>query len=142
ELLVVADRAPSLPSMPTERIRFLAWSPEVEASALAEVDVGIMPLPDSEWARGKCSFKMLQYMSCAAAVIVSPVGMNAEVLSQGEIGHAAETADQWISALEELARDPAQARRMGEAGRTLILERYDLPIVSRQIAAAFADLTS
>ena len=140
ELLIVADEAPAFAALPPDRVRFLPWSPDVEAAALRDLHVGLMPLPDTDWARGKCSFKMLQYMSSGVPVIVSPVGMNAEVLELGEVGFAASTHAEWIEALEALAADGSAPRRMGRQGRRVIDERFSVRVVAHQIADAFAGL--
>ena len=66
-----------------ESVKFVKWCPENEVSAIQDIDIGLMPLKDSEFQRGKCSYKMLTYMSCERPVVVSPVGMNADVLKMG-----------------------------------------------------------
>ena len=90
-LLIMADAAPDFELAPAGRMEFRRWSEADEVSAVQEMDVGLMPLPDSPWTRGKCAFKMLQYMACAVPVVVSPVGMNADVLALGELGFGAAT---------------------------------------------------
>jgi len=139
-LLVVADRPPSLPRLAGRDVRFLPWSVESEVEALAAMDVGLMPLADDEWTRGKCSYKMLQYMAAGVPAVVSPVGMNREVLALGESGLAAETIDDWIGALRTLAADPDRRARLGATGRTVALAHFDVPVVSKQIAAVFRGL--
>jgi glycosyltransferase involved in cell wall biosynthesis len=98
------------------------------------MDVGIMPLEDTELARGKCSFKMLQYMASGVPCIVSPVGMNAEIMAQAEVGFAARNSEDWIDALQAYLDDPALRFTHGLAGRSLVLRRYDLPVVNETIA--------
>jgi glycosyltransferase involved in cell wall biosynthesis len=137
-LVVVADRPPALRTLPAERVRFIPWSPAVEASAVRQFDVGIMPLPDSEWSRGKCSFKMLQYMACGIPVVVSPVGMNAEVLRLGEVGVGVEDGASWDGALAALAADPVAARRMGEGGRRVVEQHFSRAVVAQRLAGVFS----
>jgi glycosyltransferase involved in cell wall biosynthesis len=141
-LVVVADRPPSLPRLAGRDVRFVPWSPAHEVEALAAMDVGLMPLADDEWTRGKCSFKMLQYMAAGIASVVSPVGMNRDVLAIGESGLAASTRDDWIEALRTLAADPDRRARMGAAGRAIALEHFDVPVVARRLAAIFRSLAS
>lgn len=134
-LRVVADRPPPLRTLPPARVEFVPWSPGCEVAALQQSGIGIMPLRATEWARGKCSYKMLLYMACGLPVVVSPVGMNVEVLAAGDVGIAASGQAEWIEALIALLDDPALARRLGEGGRRLTAERYALPCVGRRLAA-------
>jgi len=141
-LLIVADAPPRFALLDPENVEFKRWNPDVETSALQLMDVGLMPLPDTEWTRGKCAFKMLQYMSTGLPVVVSPVGMNAEVLSQGKIGFGATTDGDWFEALTWLHRNRGDAQAMGAVGRDLILEHYSRAVVSKLIANAFKQLSS
>lgn len=139
-LIVVADRPPSLPALSGRDVRFVPWSMAAEVEALAGMDVGLMPLADDEWTRGKCSFKMLQYMAAAVPAVVSPVGMNREVLALGESGLAASGVDDWIGALRTLAADPDRRARLGATGRAVAVEHFDVPVVARRIADVFRTL--
>lgn len=141
-LLIVADIPPCFTLLDPAKVEFIRWKPDVESTALQLMDVGLMPLPDTEWTRGKCAFKMLQYMSTELPVIVSPVGMNADVLSQGKIGFGATNDGDWFEALAWLYRNRGEAQAMGAAGRSLILERYSRAVVSKLIARAFKQLSS
>ncbi|MEI8121287.1 MAG: glycosyltransferase family 4 protein [bacterium] len=140
KLMVVADKQPEFQLIKHERVDFRRWSPEVEASSLQEMDVGLMPLPDSEWTRGKCSFKMLQYMSAAIPVVVSPVGMNIEVLGHGLAGYPAVSDDDWFDALNTIFQDRQLAIEMGKTGRGIIIEKYSRRLVSEIIANVFHSL--
>jgi glycosyltransferase involved in cell wall biosynthesis len=95
--------------------------------------VGLMPLDDTTWARGKCSFKLLTYMACGVPVVASPVGMNVEVLSAGG-GLAARGHDEWIDTIDSLLGNEAAARRAGEQGREAVLRDYSLPTVTPRLA--------
>jgi glycosyltransferase involved in cell wall biosynthesis len=92
------------------------WRLEEEIADLQTFDIGIMPLQDSLWTRGKCGYKILQYMGVALPVIASPVGINTELVRHGETGFLAADAPAWRDALETLAVDPALRMRMGAAG--------------------------
>ena len=107
-----------------------------------QMHVGLMPLADEEWARGKCAYKMLQYMSCGAAVVVSPVGMNQRVLDEADVGYAATDLDSWVDALVTLARDPDEAHRLGVNGRALVEQKYSGTVVVQQLAKIFQDAAS
>lgn len=138
-LHVVADRRPPLSEVPASRIRFERWTPAREAAALRAMDVGLMPLDDTDWTRGKCSFKMLQYMATGLPTVVSPVGMNVEVLAHGESGVAAATPAAWTEALVSLARDAALRARLGRTGRAVVLAHYDVPVIAARLARVFRE---
>lgn len=120
--------------IPPDRLTFTAWTAHNEAQALHDYSVGIMPLGDDRWTRGKCSFKMLQYMAVGLPVIVSPVGMNKEVLEQGEIGLGPTTPQGWYEALEALYHDWDLQRRLGAQGRHVVETYYSAEVAAGQLA--------
>jgi glycosyltransferase involved in cell wall biosynthesis len=130
-IAVCCDRPPELGGLP---VRYVRWSAAVEADFLASLTVGIMPLADGPWERGKCAFKMLQYMAAGRPCVVSPVGMNAELLGEAELGLAATGLDEWRDALASLIADPGAAARMGAAGRALAERRYSLAVLAPRLA--------
>lgn len=140
-LLIVADRAPELPALAGLSVRFEPWTPTVEVTALHQMDIGLMPLADNAWTRGKCSFKMLQYMAAGLPTVVAPVGMNAEVLALGASGLAARTGDEWVEALLALATDEARRVTMGAAGRDVVTRHFDVHVVAAQVARVFQQIT-
>jgi glycosyltransferase involved in cell wall biosynthesis len=133
-VMVMADVSDGLPGLPRDRLEFVPWSPAVEATVLQSFDVGLMPLPSGEWAQGKCAFKMLQYMSCAVPSVVSPVGMNAQVLAMADVGMGASSDDQWVEALMTLYRDRDRARALGETGRALVERSFSVSVIAPQLA--------
>jgi glycosyltransferase involved in cell wall biosynthesis len=90
------------------------------------MDIGIMPLPDEPWARGKSGYKLIQYGACGLPVVASPVGVNAEIVVAGETGFTASNGRQWRDALTRLITDAKLRRQMGRAGRMRIEQRYSL----------------
>lgn len=100
------------------------WVIEHEIDYLQRADIGLMPLHDTPRARGKCAFKALQYMAVGTPCVVSPVGMNAEVIEDGVNGYLAEDAETWRAKLESLIQDAALRRRMGDAARKTVREKY------------------
>lgn len=136
---VVSDKAPIFKTLPSDRVLYEPWSPDREVAALHGFTVGIMPLADDLWARGKCSFKMLTYMSVGLPVVVSPVGMNVEILDQGHCGFAAKTPDDWVDAISNLLSDPALAGQMGRTGRRIIEARYARNVIAPQLAQLLKD---
>jgi len=133
-LKVVGDRPPEFRHLVADQIDFVSWSEDVEVAALQTMDIGIMPLEDSQWARGKCSFKMLQYMATGLPVVVSPVGMNTEVLALGEVGIAATTEKQWTDGLIALLRDRNLRERFGANGRHLVQAFFSIQAIAPQLA--------
>ena len=134
-LRVVADKPPGFQGLLRQRMEFIPWSPESEIAGIQGMSVGIMPLFNDDWGRGKCSYKMLQYMACVIPVVVSPVGMNATVLGQGEVGFGANTALEWHEGLMQILDSHGLRRALGENGRRLVGNLYSLPVISGQIAA-------
>lgn len=102
------------------------WSESGEVDMLKAFDIGIMPLPDEPWERGKCGYKLIQYMACGIPVVASPVGANIDIVQPGESGELAETSDDWTQALIRLASDPHLRQRMGHAGRRRVEKIYSL----------------
>jgi glycosyltransferase involved in cell wall biosynthesis len=100
------------------------WRAESEVSDLQRFDIGIMPLPDDDWSRGKCGLKLLQCMALGIPVVGSPVGVNAEIVRDGVNGFLAATAEEWVRKLALLVNDPGLRRRVGDAGRRTVEERY------------------
>jgi glycosyltransferase involved in cell wall biosynthesis len=131
-LRVICNKAPQFDELPSDRIDFIKWSPENEVSSLQDLRVGLMPLQDRLWARGKCSFKMLTYMACGVPVVVSPVGMNKQVLEMGDIGFGPYSIDEWVDALTLLLSNADVARRMGEAGRHVTERFFDVDVLARR----------
>lgn len=113
------------------------WREDTEVAELSGFDIGIMPLADTPWERGKCAYKLIQYMALGIPVVASPVGVNREVVVHGENGFLAADACEWKTALEALAADPALRARMGWEGRRTVEEGYSLPLWAPRVAAMF-----
>ncbi len=131
EIAVCCDRPPELSGLP---FRYVRWAEESEDDFLASIGIGLMPLADGPWERGKCSFKMLQYMAAGRPCVVSPVGMNSELLQQAELGLPATTLDQWTEALSSLIADRAAAARMGAIGRQIATAHYSVAVLAPRLA--------
>lgn len=137
---ILADRKPKLPKLPPAQVVFTEWSPQVEVGALQSMDIGIMPLADSPWNRGKCSYKMLLYMACGLPVVVSPVGMNVDLLARGQFGIAAESEQGWTDGLEELLANQQLRMRFGRCARRLVEEQFSIEAVVPRLAEVFKPL--
>jgi glycosyltransferase involved in cell wall biosynthesis len=134
-LRVVSDVEPVFTRFDGSRVEYIRWSPENEVRTIQEMAVGLMPLDDTPWSRGKCSYKMLLYMACGVPVVVSPVGMNAEVLALGTIGFGPRSGSEWTESLSWLLNNPEQASEMGSRGRQVAVEHFNLDALSPRFAA-------
>jgi len=137
---VLSDQPPRFLTLSPNQVRFTLWSPANEAEVVRSWHVGIMPLPDDEFAKGKCAFKMLQYMACGLPVVISPVGMNREILMQDNVGMAASSDDDWFDALSVLYADRSMASALGLRGREVVKKSFSTGVVSRIIADVFRGL--
>jgi glycosyltransferase involved in cell wall biosynthesis len=111
------------------------WSLDREVELFNQCDIGVYPLPDDDWARGKCGFKAIQFMSCGVPVVASAVGVNREIVQDGVNGFLATTPDEWRRKLTLLMTDAALRHRLGGAGRKTIQERYSLQVNGPRVAA-------
>jgi len=131
-LRIVSAHAPDWDDV---TIEFVPWSHANEAQALASADIGVMPLSDDAWSRGKCAFKLLQYMAAGLPCVASPVGANKTVITTGENGFHAGNAQEWQTALDTLLSSADLREQMGEKGRLLVEQHYDRPVVAAQVLA-------
>ena len=122
------------------------WVDGREAADIAGFDIGIMPLVDEPWSRGKCGFKLVQYLACGRPAVASPVGVNPDIVIDGETGLLASTEDEWVAALDRLIGDGALRARLGAAGRAHVEARYALqrtaPLVADVLRRAARGATS
>lgn len=117
-----------------------AWSLDTEVEQLARFDIGIMPLTDDEWARGKGGYKLLQYFACGIPAVASPVGANTDIVTPGETGFLASSTSEWSDALECLVRDPALCDRMGMAARRTAERDHSLAKWTPRLADALEEV--
>lgn len=141
ELVVVSD-APFAPGEPAAfPVRHVPWSLEGQERALAALDVGVMPLADNPWNRGKCAYKLLQYQAAGLPAVASPVGMNAALVRHGENGLLAADADAWLECLRALADDVDLRRRLGAAGRETAAG-YAFPRLAERLATFLVEVAA
>ena len=132
EIRVQSNRPPALSGVP---VVWQPWSPETEIQEIRRYHIGIKPMPDDPWARGKCPMKELQYMALGVPAVCSAVGTSVEVIRDGENGFLATNGDQWLAHLTRLVDDAALRRTIGLAGRQTVEERYSM----RKCASRFAE---
>jgi glycosyltransferase involved in cell wall biosynthesis len=123
KLRVICSEFPQWGDVAVERV---AWSSATEAQSLAGAHIGVMPLTDDAWSRGKCAFKLLQYMAAALPCVASPVGANTEAVLDGINGFYATDVDEWERSLERLIVSPQLRASFGAKGRAHVQERYSL----------------
>lgn len=138
-LQIISSQFPTFLEHLGEQLDFRLWQPGVENDLLPRFTVGIMPLTDNEWARGKCSFKMLQYMAAGIPIVASPVGMNADILASKPVGLAARNNAEWCDAILVLLRQRQLCIEYGLAGRKMVEEKFSLNAVSDLWAEVLSD---
>ena len=121
-------------------LAFEPWSEAAEVSLIQTFDIGIMPLTDTPWARGKCGYKLIQYMACGLPVIASPVGVNSDIVEHGVNGFLADTEEEWAQAISTLLSDRELRHRMGAAGRKKVEAEYSLQVWGPKVAAMIRDV--
>jgi glycosyltransferase involved in cell wall biosynthesis len=139
--VVVVGGGTASPDVNASWLEYRCWSPLSEPADLAGFDIGIMPMPDTEWTRGKCGYKLLQYFAAGVPVVASPVGVNTALVGKhGERGRLAATAVSWRSALEELVRDHDARRAMGSAARRFVESEYSYQRWAPEFASLLREL--
>jgi glycosyltransferase involved in cell wall biosynthesis len=121
--LVIADHAPSLK---LKNLDFKKWTKESEIEDLIQADIGIMPLPDDEWAKGKCGFKALQYMALEIPCIASPVGVNPTIIHHGINGFLCNTSGEWMACFDALITNESYRKQIGQQGRITVEKGYSV----------------
>jgi glycosyltransferase involved in cell wall biosynthesis len=134
-LIAVGARPFDFPGLPIE---WVEWSEETEVQQLSRFDVGIMPLPDTPWTRGKCGFKLIQYMACWTPVVASAVGANCHIVEHTVSGFLAQPGE-WGSALATLCDDVELRRRMGLQARRAVKQKYSLQVWAPRVATLLSE---
>jgi glycosyltransferase involved in cell wall biosynthesis len=122
-------------SIPGVEVDNTPWTLAREVELFNTCDIGVYPLPDDDWSRGKCGFKAIQFMACGVPVISSAVGVNRQIVDDGRNGFLASTPEEWLEKLERLLTDAALRARFADAGRRTIAERYSLDVNAPKLAA-------
>jgi glycosyltransferase involved in cell wall biosynthesis len=131
EFRVISSEPPDWPEV---GVTFRRWTVERAIDDLAELDIGLAPLSDTPWTRGKCGFKALEYMALGVPTIASPVGVMASIVDHGRSGFLADAPEDWRLRLEQLIANADLRARIGEAGRAAVAERYSLKVIGPQLA--------
>jgi glycosyltransferase involved in cell wall biosynthesis len=135
QFIVIADRPPDLN---LQNLRFIPWKKQTEIIDLLQIDIGIMPLADDEWAQGKCGFKLLQYHALGIPAVASPAGVNTRIIDHGRSGYICSTQEEWIRALTALIEDRLLRTTMGQTGKGFVHMHYSVASNSENFLRLFA----
>lgn len=116
------------------------WRLDNEVATLQSFDIGIMVLPDNEWTRGKGGYKLLQYMAVGIPCVASPVGINKELIRDGENGFLATTEEEWYENLSLLIDNPELRKKMGMRGRDFVVRNYSFEVAAPKLISALKGL--
>lgn len=105
-------------------VEAMRWRAQTEVEDLSPIDIGVMPLPEDKWSKGKCGAKALQFMGMGIPTICSPVGVNTDIIQDDRNGFIAATEDEWVEKLTRLLRSAELRRRLGQAGRLTVEQKY------------------
>jgi glycosyltransferase involved in cell wall biosynthesis len=137
ELIFVSDRPPYELEKLSKFIKFVKWSAKNDVSSIQTFDIGIMPIANDEWSKGKSSYKMLLYASCGIPVVVDLIGENRKILEEAEIGMGPVGSDEWYDAIEYLILNDSDRKRLGNIGRDYVVRTKSIktyaPIISNLI---------
>jgi glycosyltransferase involved in cell wall biosynthesis len=134
EITVISDKHPAENNL---NVRFIPWSKDSEIEDLQKIDIGIMPLPNDQWAKGKCGFKGLQYMALEIPAVMSPVGVNTEIIEDGVNGFLAGTEEEWLAKLSQLIESSELRAKLGKAGRETVEKKYSVNAMKNKYVEIF-----
>jgi glycosyltransferase involved in cell wall biosynthesis len=138
KLKIVSDDFYDSPSLPVIK---KPWRLEDENEDLISFDVGLMPLGDDLWSKGKCGLKIIQYLSVGVPVVCTPVGINRDIVQDGRNGFWATTPEEWVNRLTQLLQDPELRQKMGDFGIETVEKGYSLAVTSNKFLKVLENLT-
>lgn len=139
--LVLVGATPQVADFfPGMDVQVIPWTEDSEAELIRQMDVGIMPLPDGPWEKGKCGYKLIQYMAGGVPVIASPVGVNVDIVGSCHCGLLADTPAEWEQALRTLLFSPEKRCELGMAGRLAVENHYSLQVQAPVLVGIFNDI--
>ncbi len=139
-LVIVSSKKPAFLNFDNKKIIFQKWSKQGENNIINTFDTGIMPLTEDEWTKGKCGYKLLQYMSCNKAFIASPVGVNKSIINNSGAGIAAHNQKDWLDAFNRLYYDHSMRITLSEKGRPFVEKNYSCTAWAPKINEYFKQL--
>ena len=129
-LRIICDDFPDLQNIPIEK---RLWSEDTQVTDLATTDIGLAPLPDNRFTKGKCGFKILQYAAVGLPIVASPVGVNAQYIQQDSNGFLAESASDWVNKICQLIGEPKLRKQMGQSAKEMA-QKFDLKTLGPKLA--------
>lgn len=141
EFVVIADVPPAINWRGVET-RFIQWTPQTEVWGLQQIDIGLMPLKDEPRERGKCGLKAIQYMAVAVPALVSPVGVNVDIVSHGETGFHCASSNDWIERLMQLIADASLRRQLGDAAQLRVQRHYSVQSLLPEMLEVFEKVST
>lgn len=121
-------------------IEIAEWAETTEVELINKIDIGIMPLPDGPWEKGKCGYKLIQYMACGKPVVASPVGVNVEIVEKNNCGLLASSSEEWLTALSLLLSSAEKRKEYGASGRDAVEKEYCVQVQVEKLAKLFRDI--
>lgn len=140
KFIIVSSKKPAEFDFDNQRIIFQNWHKDDEVDLINRFDIGIMPLTNNEWTKGKCGYKILQYMSCEKPFIASPVGVNTSLLKLSGAGISASTTEEWVKAFNDLYHDTSLRKSLSQEGRLFVEKNYSCNIWAPRINDFFKTL--
>lgn len=140
KFMIISSEPPELFKFDGQKIFFNKWTLENENNLINNLSIGIMPLTDTDWTRGKCSYKLLQYLACGKPAVFSPVGMNNKINAEATIGLTANNSTEWLNAFIKLKEDRSFYNTCSANGVQLINEKYSTEVWSNKIANLFRQI--
>lgn len=139
QIVAIGPKASQFQFLP---VNVIPWAEETEVSDIQQFDIGIMPLSDTLWERGKCGYKLIQYMACGKPVVATPIGVNSAIVQHGENGFLADTLSEWCDVLDKLCEDAVLRKRLGAKGRKIVEENYSLQVTAPRLKAVLRSAKS
>jgi len=134
-LRIICDESFDLKNLPVEKC---FWSQDTRGADLATSDIGLAPLPDNRFTRGKCSFKVLEYSAAGLPVIASPVGTNSDYVRDNVTGFLVTDTRQWVDRITQLIESPQLRKKMGQEGRAFT-QKFDVSVIGEQLTRLITD---
>lgn len=125
---------------PGIQVEVVPWNESTEVMHIQKMDVGIMPLTDGPWEKGKCGYKLIQYMACSIPVIASPVGVNVDIVNNSNSGYLAGSTNEWIKSIDALASSSEQRYILGASGRRSVETTYSVQVQATKLSNLFKDI--
>lgn len=140
KIKIVSDARPKFTLLTQDDFVFEKWTSEIEFSSIKSANLGIMPINDDDRSKGKCSYKMLCYMAAKIPVVVSPYGMNKDVLNLGDIGYGALNDDDWYDALEQIILSSEKQQRLSANAYQVVLKNFDVSVVAEKLSKSLKNI--